>query len=478
MASSHLTITDVFNETLDTIGTVKYQEKYHSETAKVNKDLLDNLEKLKLLAREKTIDISRVDKKNLDVLVELSREGFIEAKRCIYNLIFNYESIRNSFIDKHIELVAKNLLLHMADRATPNNYHGSEITEELEYDMLCLDMKIIGFLSGFCPSSRGSISESLLKTTCTALDFELSSYNDSNRTFIIEILKVLFNLTLEKSTAFDNSLPIIKRTIRRLFELVTTSKPDLSHLFEISNSVESKGTHFLIVHLIHLLVNMDHEIYCQLEEEDGDTILNYIEEMLWFNMSIADLRSLFLPAISVGTSLCEFNEKICQNYYRRIFSSTKNFEKRPEEYDNLRGLLVKLMTHVDIVIKETVSLFLFTVCGNDTEKLITYTGFGNSVAFLSSQGLLSSNSAVSSTRNKSKDRQITNDLTGILSQLNPVTGRKEEAKSNATELMSEEEKEVSALELADAIDRLSKLGIIKPAKVDSTGKITELQPNN
>ena len=61
-----------------------------------------------------------------------------------------------------------------------------------------------------------------------------------------------------------------------------------------------------------------------------------------------------------------------------------------------------------------------------------------------------------------------------ISRINPVTGYVEQEKPSPFEGMTEEQKEHEAMKLANIIDRLHSLGVVKPGRLGPDGKPTEV----
>lgn len=424
----------------------------------------DKTEKLlaefRVLSREKTINASVLDEQCLRTLVDLASRNQIEAQKCLSNLILNYAQLRQLLIEPYVGCVEHRLeeILKQQDKELLNKQKHCEV--------LYYDLRIVFLLSALCSGSRVSIRNRLLSRLLQVTLLEAEQFCQENYLLVIESLKTLFNLTMDKCV--DTSLAA--KVINKLFSLHDTEK---LRKIELQDATELDHTDKLLVNLIHLLTNMPKEVYLELSDEDVDKILNHLEEQLR-TYTKASFRDTILPVLNTCANICRHNESVRLRWFDKIIGSTKEFDKRPEEYDTLRGRLVKLMTSVDIHIKEIAAEFLYALCGGDTEKFITYTGFGNSAAYLSTKGLLSSHKsqqdAGETSASSTDDKYLE-----IRSKLDPITGKIGQPKKNPMEGMSEEEKEWHAHELAGAIAKLSNLGI-KPMQIGPDGETTELRP--
>lgn len=419
------------------------------------------LAEFRILTREKTINSETLDSKCVETLVDCSVNCHIEAQKSISNLVLNYAHIRKQLVspyvdcvDKHIESVLSNTL----------NLRDKFETRKQQCEVLYYDLRIIFLLSALCPESRASIRDRLAESIIKVTLKEAEDFDQHSFLLVIESLKTLFNLTLDKCI----NAPLVTQMIKELFAIVGTEKDSIGTCESEKNS---DTTNQLLVNLIHLLTNMPEQVYVELSEADVNKILNHLDEQSK-TVSKQTFRDTVLPVLNVCTNVCKYNVSACHLWFNIIIGSTKEFDKRPEEYDNLRGRLVELMTSVDIHMKELAGEFLYALCGNDEEKLITYAGFGNSAAFLSSRGLLSGGNRGGK---RTESIETDKDYQDLKSRLDPITGKLETPKRDPMAGMSEEEKERHAEELAGAITRLSSLGIIKPMGVNQDGEITELK---
>ena len=413
------------------------------------------LSELRVLTREKTLSPQVLDTKCLSTLVDYSTKRHIEAQKCLSNLILNYPPVRENLVSAYIACAEQHL------QAVLNK---TDTDEEGLNEVLYYDMRIIFLLSALCSSSQSIIRDRLADSIMKMTIKESGRLSQENHLLVIESLKTLFNLTLNKCL----DIALATELIKKLFSLVGTEQL-------VSVEGDSSVTDQVLVNLIHLLTNMPAQVYQELSDEDADKILRHLDSQLKTYLKNS-FRDTVLPILNVCANICRYNKSTRQRWFDEIIASTKQFDKRPEEYETLRGRLVKLMTSVDVHIKDIAAEFLYALCGDDTEKFITYTGFGNSAAFLSTRGLLSH--AMKKTSESNGGAHPDENYEQLRTKLDPITGKLEAPKKNPMEGMSEEEKERHAEELAGAITRLTNLGIVKPMGIDSDGKISELHPQS
>lgn len=447
-------------------------ESINERSKKLLQELYDNkelgfdatselLSKLRILTREKTLNADVIGEKCIILLTEHSEKCHTEAQKCLSNLILNYAHIRDKLIEPYVTCVEKRL-----NNIISNEYQLKEHVTSRKYqcEVLYYDLRIIFLLSALCSEHRPKIRDRLVDLILKISAKEADQLSQDNYLLVVESLKTLFNLTLDKCL----NKPLAGDVIKKLFALVGTEK-DMTVDLEAGSKLDA--TDQLLVNLIHLLTNMPEEVYLKLSDDDVNKILNHLDNQLK-TYSKHSFRDTVLPVLNVCANICKYNEDVRKRWFAEIIGCAKDFEKRPEEYDNLRGRLVKLMTSVDVHIKDIAAEFMHALCGGDTEKLITYAGFGNSAAFLSSRGLLSGARKGS---DNGQPREENTDYQQLRDRIDPITGRLDTPRRNPMEGMSEDEKEYHAHELADAITRLSNLGIVKPMGIDQDGNITDLR---
>lgn len=446
-------------------------ESINDKSRKLFQELCDNpdqsdevisriLSDFRILTREKTL---KLEDNYFEILVRYSKLNIIEAQKCLSNLILNYPDIREPLVDPYVECV-KTRMTDVINKKGEHNILTKHLREVLYYDL-----RILFLLSALCPSARGKMRDELLNKILQIIEVESDNINDDNQALIIEGLKTLFNLTLDKCV--DKSLA--GDVIQKLFKILQQRRASESK-HEVGN-FDFHGQ--LLVNLIHLLTNMPEEIYRKLTDEDEDSILSHLDSQLKTD-SKQSFRENVLPILNVCTNICKHSEHTSKRWFEEILGSSEEYEKRPEEYDTLRGRLVKLMTSVDVHIKDIAADFLHALCGCNTEKFITYTGFGNAAAFLSSRGLLSQSNRSASSSNGNGSTDSDQQFKELRDRLDPITGKIDTPRRNPMEGMSEEEKGYHAEELATAITKLSNLGIIKPMQVDADGNVTDIKLND
>ncbi|KAL5262140.1 hypothetical protein ACHWQZ_G007738 [Mnemiopsis leidyi] len=155
----------------------------------------------------------------------------------------------------------------------------------------------------------------------------------------------------------------------------------------------------------------------------------------------------------------------CRKYLRKeILPPLGKVTKRPEEETHLiKSKVVKLMTHIDNSISVLTSELLFNLCKQNVNRMIKYTGYGNSAGLFNRHGLLGMGGGGRRTEeDMSPDEDSdTEEYRTSFNDVDLVTAGP--ARENtALKNMTEAEKEVEANRLINLIDDMHRKGVIKP----------------
>ncbi|RNA34750.1 synembryn-B isoform X1 [Brachionus plicatilis] len=169
----------------------------------------------------------------------------------------------------------------------------------------------------------------------------------------------------------------------------------------------------------------------------------------------------------------------------------KDLVALPQTGGHIRNRLVRLMTDANLQIKRLVAQLLFILCKESVSRLIKYTGYGNAAGLLAEAGLMLSSHGDRAAYSSDSDSSDTEDYKQLEACINPITGRAElddakldlksqkyvrTNKRDIFEGLSEEQKEHEAVQLANTIDKLTRLGgVIRPATIGADGRVVQLQ---
>jgi hypothetical protein len=113
-----------------------------------------------------------------------------------------------------------------------------------------------------------------------------------------------------------------------------------------------------------------------------------------------------------------------------------------------------------------------------TGRLIKYTGYGNAAGLLAEAGLMLSSHGDKAAYSDDSGSSDSEEYGQLEKDINVITGQAEEVarRRPVFEGMSEEQKEYEAVQLANAIDRLARMGRgVRPATIGPDGRPVELE---
>ncbi|XP_063052506.1 synembryn-B isoform X2 [Engraulis encrasicolus] len=272
----------------------------------------------------------------------------------------------------------------------------------------------------------------------------------------MEALKVLFNITLSDSNDQD-----AEHQLRLLVAL-------MRHLLLLRTHTEDK-TEEMHSHAVNLLSNIPMACLDVLidvpiqprQEELGGKNMAAIQVLLDFMEKRVDRGSNYkeglTPVLSLLAESSRYHREIRKYIKAKVLPPLKDVSNRPEVGSTIRNKLVRLMTHVDMGVKQSAAEFLFVLCKESVDNLVKYTGYGSAAGLLLSRGLLGGGRG--ETQYSEDEDSDTDEYKEAKPYINPITGYVEEPSANPLEEMTEEQKECEAQKLVKMIDQLSRLSM-------------------
>ncbi|KAM9173155.1 chaperone Ric-8B isoform 2-T2 [Pangshura tecta] len=184
-------------------------------------------------------------------------------------------------------------------------------------------------------------------------------------------------------------------------------------------------------------------------------------------------REGLTPVLSLLTECCRAHRNIRKFIKAQVLPPLRDVSNRPEVGTTVRNKLVRLMTHVDLGVKQIAAEFLFVLCKERVDNLLKYTGYGNAAGLLAARGLLAGGRG---DHWYSDDEDTdTEEYKSAKPNINLITGHVEEPMPNPMDEMTEEQKEYEAMKLVNMFDKLSRDEVIKPMGVRPDGTMTPLE---
>lgn len=292
-----------------------------------------------------------------------------------------------------------------------------------------------------------------------------------NNEHAMEALKALFNLTMSDSSDEDNlhKLRLIAGIMRHLLMLKT-------HTEEKTEETHSHAINLLSNLPVQCLdVLIDVPVQGGLDKYRGknmDTVQILLDFMIKRIDKGFNYKEGLTPVLSLLTESSRYHREIRRYIKAQVLPPLKDVKERPEIGDTIRNKLVRLMTHIDMAVKQGAAEFLFVLCKESVDNLLKYTGYGNAAGLLMARGLLAGGRG--ETQYSSDEDSDTEEYKSVKPFINPITGHIEQPLPNPLDEMTEEQKEYEAQRLVSMIDELSRKELIRPMGVRKDGTLAPL----
>ncbi|XP_069484364.1 synembryn-B isoform X2 [Ambystoma mexicanum] len=451
------------------------------------------LEALRILSRDKKILQPVTTKRNMQTLMGLARlepsedtlgevadfPVIVESLKCLCNIVFNSAVAQKLSLELNLAAMLCNLL---------KKCKGQPMVHVIK----CFDLRLLFLLSLLHNEIRTQLRNELQALPLLTEALESSFRITWTETYVvlpqenspplalqetdcaIEALKALFNVTLESWNVHSESEAHQFRYMAAI----------LRHCLLTKGPSEDK-TEELHSNTINLLSNvpvscLDVLISTSKEEESlkyNGMNMDAIQVLLDFMEMRIDKGCSYLegltPVLSLLTQCSRSHRPIRKFIKAQVLPPLTDVSNRPEIGTTVRNKLVRLMTHVDLGVKQFAAEFLFVLCKERVDSLLKYTGYGNAAGLLAARGLLAGGRGE---RWYSDDEDTdTEEYKSAKPNINLITGHLEEPMPNPMDEMTEEQKEYEAMKLVNMFDKLSREEVIKPMGVRADGTMAPLE---
>ncbi|MCJ8733236.1 hypothetical protein PDJAM_G00220930 [Pangasius djambal] len=429
------------------------------------------------LARLACIPLPDVDVEPLEKTESAAEERVVvEALKCLCNVMFN--SVAAQQVGADVQL-GQGLCACL--RLAGSAHHDVEL----------FSLRLLFLLSALRPDIRRGLRQdsdavelltAVLERTLdvrwtgpyevTCPDSQAPPISLERNERAMESLKALFNITMADSSDQHND-----HQLRRIAAI-------MRHLLMLRVQTEEK-TEEAHSHAINLLSNLpvscldvliDVPVQGGLEEYGGKN-MNALQVLLDFMEKRIDKGSNYkeglTPVLSLMTESSRYHREIRRYLKAKVLPPLKDVKVRPEVGSTVRNKLVRLMTHIDMGVKQGAAEFLFVLCKESVDNLLKYTGYGNAAGLLVARGLLAGGRG--DTEYSPDEDSDTEEYKSAKPFINPITGHIEEPMPNPIEDMTEEQKEYEAQKLANMIGELSRQQLIRPMGVRKDGSLAPLE---
>ncbi|KAM4618946.1 chaperone Ric-8B isoform 2-T2 [Polymixia lowei] len=410
-----------------------------------------------------------------DTLTEEEERVVVEALKCLCNVVFN--SVAAQQVGADVQL-ARGLCARL------------HTTRAGRHEVGLFSLRLLFLLSALRPDVRGGLRRELhaVRLLTEVLERTLDVHwvgpyeaappdpqalpipaEDNERA--MEALKALFNLTLSDAgdEDGDHQLRLISAIMRHLLMLKTQTeeKTEEAHSHAV-NLLSNLPVSCLDV-LIDVPVQGGVEEYSGKNMEAVQVLLDFMEKRIDKG---SNYKEGLTPVLSLLTEGSRHHREIRRYIKAQVLPPLKDVKIRPEIGTTIRNKLVRLMTHVDMGVKQSAAEFLFVLCKESVDNLLKYTGYGNAAGLLVARGLLAGGRG--ETQYSDDEDSDTEEYKSAKPFINPITGHVEEPMPNPIEEMTEEQKEYEAQKLVNMFDKLSRQNLIRPMGVRKDGTLAPL----
>ncbi|KAM4676460.1 chaperone Ric-8B isoform 1-T1 [Discoglossus pictus] len=380
----------------------------------------------------------------------------VESLKCLCNIVFNSEGAQRLSRELDIASMLCGLLEKCKDQR----------------DIKCFNLRLIFLLSLLDINIRGQLRGELqaIPKLTQALENTLNiqwakkylvvtkknsaplCMQDTDCT--IEALKALFNVTLDCWTVHNESEAHQYRYLAAILRHVLLSSAP--------NESKTEDLHSNAVNLLsNIPVSCVDVLICQPGKSvnDNDVNMEAVQVLVDFMEMRIDkgcsYREGLSPVLSLLTQCSRAHRHFRKYIKAEVLPPLRDVSSRPEVGTTIRNKLVRLMTHVDLGVKQMAAEFLFVLCKERVDNLLKYTGYGNAAGLLAARGLLAGGRGESWYSDDDDDTD-TEEYKSAKPNINLITGHVEEPLPNPIDEMTEEQKEYEAMKLVNMFDKLSR----------------------
>uniref|UniRef100_A0A8C5QW64 Synembryn n=1 Tax=Leptobrachium leishanense TaxID=445787 RepID=A0A8C5QW64_9ANUR len=451
------------------------------------------LETLRILSRDKKVLVPVTTMENLQILMKLAKlnpklkslgdvEDFpvvVEALKCLCNIVFNSPEAQKLSLELNLAASLCRLLHKCKDKRKVN-------------DIRCFDLRLLFLLTLLHNETRSQLKNDLdglallTQTLETILGIQWAGkyhtvkasngppLSSQDADCAIEALKALFNVTLDSFNVHSKSDSHQYRHLTAILRHVLLSRgPSEEKTEELQSNTINLLSNVPVSCLDVLISSYKNRASANNNDSDMEAIqviLKFMEKRIDKGSSY---REGLTPVLSLLTECSRTHRDIRKFIKAEVLPPLRDVSNRPEVGTTVRNKLVRLMTHVDLGVKQIAAEFLFVLCKERVDNLLKYTGYGNAAGLLAARGLLGGGRG---DHWYSDDEDTdTEEYKEAKPNINLITGHVEEPIPNPLDEMTEEQKEYEAMKLVNMFDKLSREDLIKPMGVRADGTMAPLE---
>ncbi|XP_029453244.1 synembryn-B-like isoform X2 [Rhinatrema bivittatum] len=451
------------------------------------------LETLRILSRDKKLLIPVASKGSLQILMKLAQLDpgqeclgedlhfpiIVEALKCLCNIVFNSPVAQKLSLELNVAAALCKLLQLCQDQ--PNTQEIKSFTLRLLFLLSLLHTDIRSQLRNelqalplLTHTLENVLGISWLGKYIAAEDDQASRLSLKDTECAIEALKALFNVTLDsRNVHSENDAQQFRSMTAILRHCLLITGPTEDKMEELhSNSVNLLSN--VPVSCLDVLISPEAQegslMYNGINMEAIQVLLDFMEKRIDKGSSY---REGLTPVLTLLTECSRTHRNIRKFIKAQVLPPLRDVSNRPEVGTTVRNKLVRLMTHVDLDVKQIAAEFLFVLCKERVDSLLKYTGYGNAAGLLAARGLLAGGRG--DYWYSDDEDTDTEEYKSAKPNINLITGHMEEPMPNPLDEMTEEQKEYEAMKLVTMFDTLSREEVIKPMGMRVDGSMAPLE---
>jgi len=364
-----------------------------------------------------------------------------------------------------------------------------------DHNIKVFDFRLLFLFTALCPEQRdiakhnhdgvAILRESIEKGMLEQKAFQDEPSLDIQECAVVcEILKVIFNLTVNCKTEDTAELQKVAATINRLLRI--TIRDDESRSKLVSNcvnvvtNVEAKKEAFEeLVKPTDIQLPAEPDIMAEggMVVNTAQAFVDLLERKMISTGPGSTLKEDITPVLSVLYNFAKALRPVRKFLKATILPplQASDLKAKPEDGNSLKSRLVSLLTNTSGDISTMVAELLFVLCKENVGRLIKHTGYGNAAGLLARRGLMAGGRGAATDYSSEEEESDSEEYRAGRDKVNPVTGCEEKKGPSPFEGMSEEQKEHEAIKLVNLMDKMMGAGVIQPCTLGADGRPEAIQ---
>jgi len=348
------------------------------------------------------------------------------------------------------------------------------------------DFRLLFLFTALCPEQReiakynhqglSTLREALEEILGAKYDMEEPSLDEEDCSIICEILKVVFNLTVDSKTEETRDLTLLSGTLNRILRVKINNFDQklkvVNNCINVITNMEAKVEAFkALVEPSDILLPAEPDMTFEgIVVNTIQSFLDFLTHKIDNTLPGSTLKEDITPCLSVLWNISR-SLRLVRKFLKSVILpplTARDIKDKPEDGNTLKAKLVSLLTNTNGDISTMVAELLYVLCKENVGRLIKHTGYGNAAGLLARRGLMAGGKGVGDFSDD--EESDTEEYLRERHKINPVIGCVEEPVVSPLEGMSEEQKEYEAMQLVNLMDKMQRTGLISPCRVGEDGR--------